>query len=777
MWTTGTIPLKYKLPGIIVGCCLATALAIMLVGDWTMRNTVLATAKTQFELVGMTKRDRMVEWISRLQQDALILGSNPSTADAIVRLGSAFNGIPDGATTTLQKVYITENPHPAGERQKLVTVEGPFSYFRQHSVYHPTFDTFRAQKGLYDVFLFDLQGNAIYTVFKEVDFATNFLTGANADSGLGRLLQKASKGNPGEVFLSDFEPYAPSDGVPASFMVTPVASAQGAVIGYLAFQMSQDDLNAIMTDEEGLGETGDAYLVGSDGLSRTVSRFDGRFRVQDELGDFPQVTASAEGRGETFVDVPLHSGEIGLAATLPISVLGVNWGLVVERDRAEILAPTRQFLVQMLEMTLVVSLVVLCLGIFLARSVTRPIARVGRAMQVVTDGDLDHVISDIGRQDEIGQIAQSLEGLRERLTLADLSEKERLRLQAEQARVVEGLSIGLQNLSAGDLTQTIKVPFADEYEALRADFNQTVERLSETIVQVVEASQSIKARSTEISRASEDLSHRTENQAATLEETAAALDELTASVKSAADGARQVESIVRQARREAEESGSVVQGAVSAMTEIKKSSEHISQIIGVIDDIAFQTNLLALNAGVEAARAGDAGRGFAVVASEVRALAQRSSAAAKEIKSLISASTQHVGRGVEQVDRTGEALANIVDRVAHIATLVTDIAAGSGEQATGLAEINIGVTQLDQVTQQNAAMVEEATAASHALHQEATGLAELVARFSVHADTAQVIELPRSPAPAPVKARPTPAPKRREQNLAAAAGQGVWQEF
>jgi methyl-accepting chemotaxis protein len=294
------------------------------------------------------------------------------------------------------------------------------------------------------------------------------------------------------------------------------------------------------------------------------------------------------------------------------------------------------------------------------------------------------------------------------------------------------------------------------------------------MAQVIEASDGIKRGSGEISQASDDLSNRTENQAATLEETAAALDQLTASVKSAADGARSVEAIVTDARDEAVKSGTVVRSAVEAMTNIERSSEQISQIIGVIDDIAFQTNLLALNAGVEAARAGDAGKGFAVVASEVRALAQRSSEAAHQIKELIGGSAHEVENGVELVGKAGAALESIVGQVSNISQLVTEIATSAREQSSGLNEINIGVTQLDQVTQQNAAMVEQSTAASHLLQKDALSLASLVERFQVSE------EVRRKPAAPAI----THSPSKLEQPIEVApiamtgtGPQAVWQDF
>ncbi|MBA4805402.1 MAG: globin-coupled sensor protein [Brevundimonas sp.] len=325
----------------------------------------------------------------------------------------------------------------------------------------------------------------------------------------------------------------------------------------------------------------------------------------------------------------------------------------------------------------------------------------------------------------------------------DRSEAARAEAEARQTRVVSIVGKSLAGLAQGDLVSCIDDDFPEEYRGLRNDFNAAVGALRQAMSRVAENAGVIRSGSDEISQASDDLSRRTEQQAASLEETAAALDEITATVKRTAAGARLAADVVLGARGDAETSGVVVRDAVAAMSAIEQSAQQISQIIGVIDEIAFQTNLLALNAGVEAARAGDAGRGFAVVASEVRALAQRSAEAAREIKTLISASTAQVGSGVSLVGQTGEALQRIVDRVAEIDSLVSEIAASAQEQATGLQQVNTAVNQMDQVTQQNAAMVEEATAASHSLRQEAESLSASVARFRLE-DAGPAVRLSRA---------------------------------
>ncbi|MDR9809709.1 methyl-accepting chemotaxis protein [Rhizobium hidalgonense] len=345
---------------------------------------------------------------------------------------------------------------------------------------------------------------------------------------------------------------------------------------------------------------------------------------------------------------------------------------------------------------------------------------------------------------------------------------------------VDQLAASLTALSGGDLTQEVATPFIPTLEKLRTDFNAAVSKLRTAMQVVAQNATGIAAGAQQVRSASDDLSKRTEQQAASVEQTAAALEEITTTVSDSSNRAQEAGQLVRRTRENAERSGAVVRSAVDAMGKIETSSAEISNIIGVIDEIAFQTNLLALNAGVEAARAGDAGKGFAVVAQEVRELAQRSAKAAKEIKELISASNEHVKSGVTLVGETGKALEEIVGQVQQVNGNVLAIVESSREQATGLKEINTAVNTMDQGTQQNAAMVEESTAASHSLAKEADALFQLLGQFNIGG----VASRQQRPVVATAASRPvTSAPLAMVAKVGAAfhgnaavAG-GDWEEF
>ncbi len=382
------------------------------------------------------------------------------------------------------------------------------------------------------------------------------------------------------------------------------------------------------------------------------------------------------------------------------------------------------------------------------RVLVKPITDVTVATERLAQGDLTIVPPHADRRDEIGAMARAMGAFKEamagRQSEAEAAEQRRqieaerryaeeirAKAEEEQNAAMAAVSQALERLAQGDLTHRIDDRIPASYRKLKEDFNQAIRQLEETMVVILEHAEAIKSGAGEISHASDDLSRRTERQAATLEQTAAAVEEITTTVRQSADGARAADTAVTEAKTDAERGGEVATQAIAAMSEIEASSAQIGRIIGVIDEIAFQTNLLALNAGVEAARAGESGKGFAVVASEVRALAQRSAQAAQEIKDLVEVSGRNVSTGVGLVGQTGEALSLIVNKVGEINALVRQIAASSRDQASALGEVNLAVNEMDQVTQQNAAMVEESTAASHALARDALDLSNLVGRFRI----------------------------------------------
>lgn len=416
-------------------------------------------------------------------------------------------------------------------------------------------------------------------------------------------------------------------------------------------------------------------------------------------------------------------------------------------------AATRSIIIYSVATLLIFALSVAGIMMVIFR-IANPISMLTAVMRKLANGDLSVVVFGANRSDEIGEMARAVEVFKQAaLHNRDLEEEaersrqaseiERIAIQQKAEREAEerltqatsGLANGLKRLASGNMMCEIDEVFSEQFESLRHDFNDSVRQLRTALESVSQTARSVRSGSGEISTASDQLSKRTEQQAASLEETAAALEQVTTNVKQTSERASEAREMVRHASARAETSREVVSNAVDAMQKIETASSQISNIIGVIDEIAFQTNLLALNAGVEAARAGEAGKGFAVVAQEVRELAQRSAQAAKEIKTLIGNSEAAVNQGVTLVNNTGDGLKEIAQLVVAINQHMEAIAIAAKEQASGLSEINTSVNHMDQVTQQNAAMVEEMNAAGQGLAEESGRLSELLARFQMSAQS------------------------------------------
>ncbi|TCP82045.1 methyl-accepting chemotaxis protein [Rhizobium sp. PP-CC-2G-626] len=571
--------------------------------------------------------------------------------------------------------------------------------------------------------------------------------------------------------------------------------------------------------DEGLSNVKSDFEAGWDGLEQPIALAmipDVLVQIRDGLKSYTDATEkraafvvtsfqnktdgqiSGEDMNKALVASAAESGKIADDTGIAIDKAKKNATRFTAGAKETLSATVAQANSVALGIGLAIVLVLVLSAIILIKSVGQPIRVMTQAMRKLADGDTNVDLAHTDRKDEIGDMAGAIEVFRQAAINNKRLEQEAegARLQVEKDRVrltadaeatarallqeaTSGLASGLRRLAAGDLGFQLNEAFAPDFEALRHDLNGAIAQLAETMRAVVNASTQIDTGTREISASTEDLSKRTEQQAASLEQTAAALDEITVNVTNSSKRAEEARKMALLANESAAQSGAVVANAVDAMQKIEQSSNEISNIIGVIDEIAFQTNLLALNAGVEAARAGDAGKGFAVVAQEVRELAQRSAKAAKEIKDLIRNSSQEVQSGVRLVSETGQALKTIEGYIVTVNQHMDAIATSAREQSVGLAEVNTAVNQMDQVTQQNAAMVEESNAASATLATEAQRLRELISQFQLGGALRQTAAaMAASPAH-----RPVASPAKRLAGKVAKAFSGnaavkeTWEDF
>jgi len=775
-WMTA-LDLSRRLPLMMILVALMAGLFTAVPAYLITRQTLLASSETVLDTLARGPEQGLGLLLNGTRADLVSMAQDHAIQRAIVAMTDAYAKLP-APLETLQKTYIDDNPNPLGEKNRLLAAQDGSPYDALHADLHPGLATRLAERGFYDIFLIDPQGNVVYTVFKERDFASNLQTGIAKDTGLGEVFREAMTLSAGGAAFRDFAPYAPSADAPAAFIAAPVHDAGRTLLGVIAIQLPIGAMNAAVQNVTDGTDSKAAYLVGADGLLRSdllATPTDDILKGREE-----NAALSAALAGETGVMRVQDARGDRFIAYRPLSFLGTRWALLTSQDAAELLAPLFNMTLAFVAIGLLVTGAAAALAVRLSRAISLPLTRLTAAMDEVGRGHLENDVPHRERSDEVGRMARALERFRlalvqaretearlavERDANAQLErdrarqEVERERLEQNRAReaeeaqrvaeddrraaidaerahadealqlVVTSLSASLRAMADGRLDVTIDQFFGETYKGLRMDFNAAADSLRQIVSEISVAAHSIRTDSDEIANAAVSLSRRTESSAAALDETASAMHEMLAAVGQTNSGINSVRTLAHDACDRASRSQETMDAAVEAMQRIEASSQAITRIISVIDDIAFQTNLLALNAGVEAARAGEAGRGFAVVASEVRALAQRAAESAAQIGALIADSGAQVSEGVALVRDCGTALETIASAVSDISGRVSEIAASASEQEQGISEVTRALGQLDTATQENAAMFEQTTAATTSLAAAVADLGRLIAQF------------------------------------------------
>ncbi len=702
-----------------------------------------------------------------------------------------------GEGTPVRDFFITQNPFPANERANLVGSESDGEYARRHAQEHTIFRSFMEQRGYYDVFLIDPQGEVVYTVVKEDDFGENLLSGKYADTGLADAFRMAKAEKAHVLVGTDFAPYSPSAGAPAAFVGVRVDTPNP-----LTGEMEFAGVVAVQIPSNGIDHSNTrlTYMVGATDfmLRSELSATEGGDILKRQIVLEPEQIGTLDTPVVTVATGVL--GNKALMSAAPVSFLGQDYLIVEEADYAHSYAALTSltWMIVIASVGVIVVSAIFCL--FFGRSLAKPVGQLQDRMTAMANGDYESAIPGADRADELGSMAASVESFRSiahaaRATEADAAAA-RETAEAERATMMESLrkSFGdvvgrasggdfavrvadtfddevLQDLATGlnqlmstveagisdlqqvmtaladgDLSKTMSGTHHGALAELQSNVNATVDNLRVLVGQLSTASTQLGETADQVAHGSQNLAERTGSQAASLEETSATMEEMSANVKANAENADRAAELATTAQSRADGGQGVVQAAVRAMSEIEAGSDKIAETIAVIDTIASQTNLLALNAAVEAARAGEAGRGFSVVAEEVRELARKTLDAAKDISAIVKTSRAQVKSGVTEVNRAGEVLAEVTEAISAASQTVAEITGASREQAQGIAEISAALAQMDSNTQDNVQLADSSRGSSTALTDQAQQMSQAIRHFRLDEAQAYVPTTPTEPA-------------------------------
>lgn len=751
--------LSVKLPLAAAGLAVLSIAATSLASLTVSGSMSSQAAVEKLEALADARRNELRHYLTTIENDLRNLQAQKTVAKALSDLSNAMAGIGSDPAGELARRYVTANPN-SEDKRALLSSAGKDKYDDLHGRYHPFFRRFAEAQGYRDVLLVNLNGDVVYTLNKKGNFAVNLLQAPWKGTGLGRIFDATAEGtDKNSLAFASYETYGPLGERPSAFIAIPIASLDGK-IGTLVLEMPDAMIGQIVGNTTGLGETGETILLDENGFFLTDSR---RTSENDMLRARVGRPAVTENDAIASSALPDFRGEEARMAATALDAFGTHWTVAAVMTSREAFAAVTALRNWTLLSALMVLIAAIVTTIWFSRRLTDPISALVKDMNRLAGGDTAIACAGQERRDEIGDMARSVVVFRDaaidrvRLekeaedTRASIEDERRAREVArmEEARhigeAVDELATGLERLSRGDLTTCIDQPFVEGLDRLRLDYNMSLDRLALTLRDVKTRIAHIHGDASEMRDAVDQLAKRTEHQALSLEQAAAALGTITLTVRRTAEHATSATEIAAAAKESSDKSSDVVNDAVDAMGRIEAASHAISQIIGTINDIAFQTNLLALNAGVEAARAGEAGKGFAVVAHEVRELAQKSAVAAREIKTIITSSGDEVANGVSLVRAAGDALSRISGQIHAINDQISEIAADARAQVSGLQDVNETVRALDRMTQQNNAMVEESTAMTHRLSNEASGLTELVSQFRIALDPSNEIGNPAVP--------------------------------